>query len=60
MDNLSVHRSKDAKKAYEDEDVFPIYNAPYSPDYNPIEFIFAKVKNHYRRTKIHTECANAP
>ena len=29
-----------------------IYNVPYSPDYNPCESCFSKIKNYYRRTKM--------
>ena len=25
-----------------------IYNVPYSPDYNPIEFVFSMVKRNFR------------
>ena len=25
-----------------------IYNVPYSPEYNPIEFVFSKVKQRFR------------
>ena len=26
-----------------------IYNTPYMPDWNPIEFVFSKVKNKFRQ-----------
>jgi transposase len=29
--------------------IIPIYNVPYSPETNPIETIFSKVKHIYRR-----------
>ena len=28
-----------------------IFNVPYSPEYNPIEFVFSKVKNSFRRIR---------
>lgn len=44
MDNLKVHMSKPAKKAFIDYDVTPIWAPVYSPEYNPIENVFSKLK----------------
>ena len=33
-------------------DIELIYNAPYSPEYNPIENVFSKVKNIYKNRKL--------
>ncbi len=37
LDNCSVHHSKKAKEFFNLHKIKPIYNVPYSPQYNPIE-----------------------
>ena len=44
MDNLRVHISNLVKEAYWDLDIEPIFAPAYSPEYNPIEFVFAILK----------------
>lgn len=44
LDNLSSHKSADATPAIEAVGARFIYLPPYSPDLNPIENIFSKVK----------------
>jgi len=54
MDNASVHKSKDyMKKAENFYNV--LYNAPYTPQFNPIEFAFSKIKQIVRKQKPKTE-----
>jgi transposase len=48
MDNLSSHRSAAAVRAIEAVGARVIYLPPYSPDLNPIENIFSKVKQLFR------------
>ena len=48
MDNLSTHKSKKSKAKMRELDFKYIFNLPYSPWYNPIEYTFAKVKNVFR------------
>lgn len=48
MDNLSSHRSVAAIQAIEAVGAQAIYLPPYSPDLNPIENIFSKVKQLFR------------
>lgn len=48
MDNLAVHKSEDAKEAYKKYKIMPIYNMPYSPQYNGIESYFSLVKAEYK------------
>ena len=48
MDNLSSHTSEKAKAEMARLGFRYIYNVPYSPEYNPIEFIFSKVKQKFR------------
>ena len=44
MDNLSTHTSKKSKEAMKRLQFRYIYNVAYSPDFNPIEFVFSKIK----------------
>jgi transposase len=49
MDNLSSHRSTTAIEAIEAVGARVVYLPPYSPDLNPIENIFSKVKQLFRK-----------
>ena len=51
MDNLSVHTSDRAKDAMREHGFRWIYNVPYSPEYNPIEFVFSQVKANFRKLR---------
>ena len=44
MDNASVHHVEGIAKFLEDLGVLVYFLPPYSPDYNPIEELFSKVK----------------
>lgn len=48
LDNLSAHKSEDARKAVEAAGCSLLFLPPYSPDFNPIELAFAKVKERLR------------
>ena len=48
MDNLSAHRSEKSKVEMAKLGFRCIFNVPYSPEYNPIEFVFSKVKQKFR------------
>ena len=43
-DNLATHRNKDAAQALKDVGCWILYLPPYSPDLNPIEMAFSKLK----------------
>jgi transposase len=49
MDNLSVHKSERVRELIEREGVEVLYLPPYSPDFNPIEEAFSKIKNLLRK-----------
>lgn len=51
MDNLSVHRSGWVRKLIEEKGCQLWLLPPYSPDFNPIEEAFSKVKALLRRAK---------
>lgn len=44
LDNFSSHCAEALRKAAEDNDILLIYLPPYSPDLNPIEFIWKSIK----------------
>ena len=47
-DNLSAHTADRTKQAMRDLGFRWIYNVPYSPEFNPIEFVFSQVKANFR------------
>jgi transposase len=44
LDNLSSHKSERARRLIESRGAEMVFLPPYSPDLNPIEMIFAKIK----------------
>ena len=44
MDNLSSHKIRGVRQAIEAAGASLLYLPPYSPDFNPIEQAFAKLK----------------
>jgi transposase len=48
MDNLSAHKGERVRKLIEDRGCQLLYLPPYSPDLNPIEEAFSKVKRSLR------------
>lgn len=49
LDNLSSHKSEKAKAILKARGAWFLFLPPYSPDLNPIEMAFAKLKAHLRR-----------
>ena len=49
MDNLSSHKSQEVRQIIEAAGAKLLYLPPYSPDFNPIEQAFAKIKTHLRK-----------
>jgi transposase len=54
MDNLPAHKSPVAKKAILDKGARVLFLPPCSPDLNPIEMAFAKLKAHLRARAVRT------
>jgi len=54
LDNLSVHRSPDVRKIITAADCHLRFLPAYSPDFNPIELAFSKLKTHLRGTASRT------
>jgi transposase len=51
MDNLTAHKGERIKELIEDRGCELIYLPPYSPDFNPIEEAFAKIKGVLREAE---------
>lgn len=49
LDTLATHRNKEATQALRDHGCWLLYLPPYSPDLNPIEQAYSKLKAHLRR-----------
>ena len=54
MDNLAAHKSPKAEAAIRSQGAWVLFLPPYSPDLNPIEMAFAKLKAHLRARAIRT------
>jgi len=52
MDNLSSHKVAGVKEAIESVGAKVLYLPPYSPDFNPIENVFSKLKTLVRKAKV--------
>ncbi len=49
LDNASIHHSDEIVQLIEAAGAKVIYTAPYSPDLNPIEYMFSKYKKMLKR-----------
>ncbi len=54
MDNLGAHKVKGIREAIEARGAKVIYLPPYSPDLNPIEKCWSKIKTYLRAAKART------
>ena len=54
MDNLAAHKVDGIRQAIEARGATLLYLPPYSPDLNPIENAFAKLKAHVRKAAART------
>jgi transposase len=54
MDNLPVHKSAAAAAAIKARGAWPLFLPQYSPDLNPIEMAFSKLKAHLRAAAART------
>ncbi len=57
MDNLSAHKGGRVREIVEGRGCGLLYLPPYSPDFNPIEQAFSKVKALMRRAEARTRAA---
>lgn len=54
MDNLSAHKSPAVERAIRERGAWVLFLPPYSPDLNPIEMAFAKLKALLRAKAVRT------
>ena len=54
LDNLASHKSEKAAAILKERGAWFLFLPPYSPDLNPIEMAFSKLKAHLRRIKART------
>ena len=54
MDNLAAHKSPTAEEYIRDKGAWPLFLPPYSPDLNPIEMAFSKLKELLRKQNART------
>ena len=54
MDNLPAHKVTGVRKAIEGAGARLLYLPPYSPDFNPIEMAFSKLKAALRKAAVRT------
>jgi transposase len=50
LDNLAAHKSEKAEAILRAKGAWMLFLPPYSPDLNPIEMAFSKLKAHLRKT----------
>lgn len=55
MDNVSFHKSETVKHLIESKGAKIIYSPPYSPELNPIEEMWSKIKNSLRKLSARTK-----
>jgi len=51
LDNASFHKGANTKELVEKAKCYLLYLPPYSPDFNPIEHQWARLKSRYRTFK---------
>jgi transposase len=54
VDNLGAHKSERVRDLLEERSCWLLYLAPYSPDFNPIEEAFSKIKGAVRKAQART------
>jgi transposase len=54
LDNLAAHKQPEIRAAIEQAGAFLRFLPPYSPDFNPIELAFAKLKAFFRAIRPRT------
>ena len=60
LDNLSVHKTKEAKLLFEELNITEIFNVPYCPQFNGIESYFSQVKATYKKMLLQYMIKEAP
>lgn len=55
MDNLNIHKHASIRAAIRQAGCYPLFLPSYSPDFNPIEMAFSKIKAYLRRIGARTQ-----
>jgi transposase len=55
MDNLSAHKGEEVREIVEGRGCALLFLPPYSPDYNPMEEAFSKIKGLLRKAQARTK-----
>ena len=53
MDNLWVHKRPECRELMAKLDARPIYDVGDSPEFNPVEAVFSKVKRQFSFQRLH-------
>ena len=54
VDNLAAHKGEEVRELIEERGCKLLFLPPYSPDYNPIEEAFSKIKGLLRKAEART------
>ena len=57
MDYLGNHKTEAARAAIRSAGAHPLFFPPYSPDLNPVEQVFARLKHFLRKDRSRTQDA---
>jgi len=57
-DNCSIHKSKKVKAYIKEENIPMVFNIPYKPEWNGIEFLWAYYKFHFRKDLLDAKVEN--
>jgi transposase len=52
LDNCRVHHSKKVQKFAAEHNIIMIFNAPYSPEFNPIERVWSQMKLQFKKMRV--------
>ena len=52
LDNLSVHKSREAIDRMDELGIAYIFSPVYSPDYNPVEYVFSMAKRDIKERRL--------
>ena len=59
-DNAAIHHVQEVRDAIEQSGARLIFLPPYSPDFNPLEEVFSKVKSYIRKNDVVFQACDIP
>ena len=60
LDNCSIHHVSPVIQLFRDAGILVLFLPPYSPDYNPIELVFSKVKYYLKEHDEGLQAVDSP